>query len=157
MNPSFEVPAQYFYALAPNLPQDVSADVRYRMACLADEKQIVDQLRKAIDAGIISADSDVTPEMAARRLRTLGSAQGPKPICASGVGLALVQAYANYKTTPPKDDTNKDIAPFWASVMGNPALAAAHLEIALCAVTQEPDSRPLIADVNGQSRGLRAR
>ena len=69
MNPSFEVPAQYFYALAPNLPQDVSADVRYRMACLADEKQIVDQLRKAIDAGIISADSDVTPEMAARRLR----------------------------------------------------------------------------------------
>lgn len=70
MNPSFEVPAQYFYALAPNLPQDVSADVRYRMACLADEKQIVDQLRKAIDAGIISADSDVTPEMAAHRLHT---------------------------------------------------------------------------------------
>jgi hypothetical protein len=145
MNPSYAVPAQYFYALASALPTDVTADVRYRLACLGDEKTVLDQLRKAKDDGTITEDAVVTFEMAARRLRGLGAVSGAQPVCASGVGHDLVAAYATYQTPAPVPaDPVADIAPFWAGVMGDPALAASHLELALAAVTLETDPRPLI-------------
>jgi hypothetical protein len=136
------------------MPTSVSADVRYRLATIADEKSIIDQLRKAIDDGVIVEDPAVTIEMAARRLRALGSTQGVLPVCASGVGVALVTAYAAYKTVPPAADPDHDIAPFWNGVMANPALATAHLQLALCAVTLEADSRPLILDVQTEGFAL---
>jgi len=153
MIPTFDVPAQYFYALAAGLPPDVSPDIRFRLATSLEEKQVVDQLRSAIAAGFIDADPAVTPEQAARRLRALGSVQGTSPVCASGVGFALVAGYVNYKTASPADDYDPvvDIAPFWKSVMGDAALSAAHLELALCAVTQDADSRPFIHDVKTPS------
>jgi Tc toxin complex TcA C-terminal TcB-binding domain len=148
MIPSFKVPASYFYALASSMPTTVSADVRYRLATAADEKSTLEQLRKALEDGVITADPNITLEMAARRLRSLGSTQGITPRCASGVGLALVQAYVSYKTLPvPNIDPKADIAPFWAGVITNPAQAAAHLELVMCAVTELPDSRPMILHV----------
>lgn len=147
MIPSVKVPASYFYALASSMPSTVSADVRYRLATSSDQKTVLEQLRKAKDDGVITVDATVTLEMAARRLRSLGSTKGITPRCASGVGLALVQAYYAFKNAPPAIEPDADIAPFWASVMGNPARAAAHLELAMCAVTEEPDSRPMILHV----------
>lgn len=150
MIPSFEVPPQYFYALAASMPLDVTTDLRYRLACLADESTLLDQLRKAKDDGIITEDPVVTIEMAARRLRALGSVAGAKPVCASGVGNALVAAYASYKSAPPKATPEEDIAPFWASIFGVPAnapLRAAHLSLIMCAVTLEPDESSLIGHV----------
>jgi hypothetical protein len=148
MNPSFDIPPQYFYGLAAGLPADVTADVRYRLATLSDEKTIVEELRRARENGSIVQDPNITLEMAARRLRALGAPSGGAVLCAPGVGFALVQAYANHETGPPPElDPEDDIAPFWNSVMGNAALAAAHLELVLCAVTLEPDSRPLIGHV----------
>lgn len=144
MVPSFTVPARYFYALASSMPTTVTPDVRYRLATLADEKTLRDQLHKAIDDGVIVADPAVTPEMAARRLRALGNVQGVTPVCAPGLGLALVQGYANYHTAVPPEDPADDIAPFWNGVMANVAQARAHLELCLAAVTLEADSRPLI-------------
>jgi len=148
MNPSYTVPARYFYALASALPTDVTADVRYRLACIGDEKTILDQLRKAKDDGTITEDPVVTFEMAARRLGGLGAVQGAQPVCASGVGHALVAAYAAYHSAAPiPADPAADIAQFWGTVMADPALAASHLELALAAVTLEADPRPLIDHV----------
>ncbi|MEU7903556.1 neuraminidase-like domain-containing protein [Actinoplanes sp. NPDC049118] len=155
MNPQFDVPPQYFYALAASLPPDVSADVRYRLATLADEVTILDVLRKAVEENIIVEDPAVSLEMAARRLRSLGATQGVTPVCAPGVGLALTTGYAAYRSTPdPDPEPDRDIAPFWNSVMGNAALARAHLELVLCAALQEGDTRPLIADVLAEGLAL---
>ncbi|MCE3552396.1 insecticidal toxin complex protein [Pseudonocardia sp. RS11V-5] len=145
MIPSFEVPPQYFYALAAGLPTTVTPEVRYRLATLSDEKTILDVLRKAIEDATIVEDAAVTVEMAARRLRALGSVQGITPVGASGVGLALTQGYAAYETTPPDTDPTDDIAPFWNGVIANAPQAAAHLEFVLAAIFQLADPRPLIA------------
>lgn len=40
MVPSFDVPAQYFQALAATMPPEVDAELRYRLARLAEEKQL---------------------------------------------------------------------------------------------------------------------
>ncbi|MFE0458304.1 neuraminidase-like domain-containing protein [Kitasatospora sp. NPDC058965] len=154
MNPSFDVPAPYFYALAASLPLEVSAAVRYRLATQADEATTIDVLRRAIDSGAIAEDPLVTVEMAARRLRALGSTDGVTPVCASGVGLALTTGYAGYYSAVPDPDPAADIEPFWASVPGTPALARAHLELVLCAITQEADPRPLITAVVGEGFAL---
>jgi hypothetical protein len=98
MIPSFEVPPQYFYALATSLPPDVSPTVRYRLATLADQVTILNVLRKAVDDGTIVEDGTVTVEMAARHLASLGSVSGITPVCASGVGLAVTSGYADYHT-----------------------------------------------------------
>ncbi|MET8150882.1 neuraminidase-like domain-containing protein [Actinoplanes sp. NPDC005259] len=155
MIPQFDIPPQYFYALAASLPPDVSADVRYRLATLADEVTILDLLRKAVEEGIIVEDAVVSLEMAARRLRALGGVQGVTPVCAPGVGLALTAGYAAYRSMPdPDPEPDRDIAPFWNSVMGDPALARAHLELVLCAALQEGDTRPLIVDVLAEGLAL---
>jgi hypothetical protein len=154
MIPSFEIPPQYFYALASSLPPDVSSAVRYRLATQSDEAAVIDTLRQAIDAGVIVEDPVVTVEMAARRLRSLGNVVGLTPVCASGVGLALTTAYTDYQSTPPATEPAADIAPLWNSVMSDPALARAHLELVLCAITQDADSRPLVAAVNGDGFAL---
>lgn len=144
MNPSFSVPAQYFYALAAGLPPDVSADVRFRMAAVADVAQTADTIRQAISSGVITADPSITPEQAARRLQALGAVAGNTPVCAPGVGFALVQGYSNF--------TGPDIQTFWAGVMSNPAEVSAHLALVLCDVTQQADPQPLITAV--QSEGF---
>ena len=148
MIPSFDVPTQYFYALAAGLPTSIPPGVRYRLATLSDEKAIVDTLRKAVEDGTIVEDAVVTVEMAARRLHALGSVSGVTPVCASGVGLALTQAYAAYETTPPEDEPGDDIAPFWDNLLADAGRARAHLELILAAIFDLPDPRPLINDVN---------
>lgn len=154
MIPSFDVPAPYFYALAASLPTGVSAAVRYRLATQTDEATVIDVLRRAVDAGVITEDPAVTIETAARRLRALGSAADGSTPCAPGVGTALTAGYAGYAAPAPDPDPVADIRPFWASVPGTPALAAAHLELVLSAITGEADPRPLIAAVTGRGLAL---
>jgi hypothetical protein len=145
MIPSLEVPPQYFYALAAGLPTTVTPGLRYRLATLSDEVTILGVLRAAVEDGVIVEDNAVTVEMAARRLRALGSVQGVTPVCDSGVGLALTQGFAAFESAPPLPEPADDIAPFWASVTATAALAAAHLELILAVVFELPDPRPLIA------------
>jgi hypothetical protein len=148
MIPSFEVPPQYFYALATSLPPDVSPAVRYRLATSADQVAILDVLHKAVEDRIIEADPVITVEMAARRLASLGSTVGVTPVCDSGVGLALTTAYTDFASPAPvPPEPAVDVEGLWGSVITTPALAEAHLELVLCAITLESDSRPLIAAV----------
>jgi Tc toxin complex TcA C-terminal TcB-binding domain len=163
MTPSFNVPAQYFYALTANLPIDVDVDVRYRMAVSSSSKRIVDGLRTAIDAGIIPAALPITPEQAARRLDALGSDAGTGPICSLNVGSQLVAppgGWLAYVNATPTDDPEVDIAPFWSKVLAplgsmslsHPDLAKGHLELVVCAIIKEGDPSLLLAAL--QAEGL---
>jgi len=164
MTPSFNVPAQYFYALTANLPLDIGADLRYQTAVTMDPKRVVDSLHTAIDAGVISG-AGITPEQAARRLVALGGANGTAPICKPGVGSALVTAWLGYTnptyttlTPRPTYDPAADIAPFWTTVLApvsdmtltNPALAASHLELIVCAIINESNPAPLLYALNAE-------
>jgi hypothetical protein len=155
MTPSFEVPAQYFYALIANLPTDVDVGIRYRMVVTTDSTRVVDNLHTAIDAGVISTTGLITPEQAARRLASLGTAQGTAPVCNTGVGSALVTAWLAYTNPTPTDDPVADIQPFWDTVLApsgsmaltNPTLADGHLQLIVCAIVQAGDPTALIAAV----------
>lgn len=153
MDPSFVVPAEYFYALAAKLPPEVTPETRYTMACLQGEKEVRTQLRAAIERGMISdapaplsGGTPITPEQAARRLRSLGRIKGP-PACKVPTSPAddlhnLVAGWLNFVSAPPKDEPAEDIRPFWLNL--SPAAAKGHLRLVMVALTKEPDPAQLI-------------
>ncbi len=158
MTPSFNVPAQYFYALTANLPIEIGTDIRYQAAVSADSTQVVDNLHAASTAGVIASALPITPEQAARRLAALGSAAGAAPICNPGTGAALVTPWLAYANPTPTDDPVADIAPFWNSVLAplgtmtltNPGLAGGHLQLVLSAIVSE-DATQLLKDMQSSA------
>lgn len=171
MTPSFQVPAQYFYALTASLPLEVGADIRYQTAVTMDGKRIVDNLHAAMDAGVIPPPTPsppgagITPEQAARRLTALGSGGGAAPICKPGTGSTLVTPWLGYANPTPTDDPEADIAPFWNTVLAplntataltNPTLAKGHLELIVCAIINESDPAPLITAVQAEGITLKS-
>src|SRR5262245_56056933 len=125
MDPSFVVPAEYFYALSVHLPPEISAETRYQIACLQTEKQVLEQLRIAVERGFVSdkpaplgGGSFVTPEQAARRLRSLGRVKG-SPICKVPIPPpaddlhALIANWLDFANASPQEDPAEDIRPFW--------------------------------------------
>lgn len=129
MNPSFEVPAEYFYALTAHLPHQVTPEERYQLACLEDERRMINEMAQAIEAGVIDENPDVNRFQAARRLRALGAATvtsaGPDcPVTAGSSLHDLVTAWLGFK--------DGDIATFWTGQMNT----AGHLDLVLCAVTR---------------------
>ncbi|WP_428265993.1 neuraminidase-like domain-containing protein [Haliangium sp.] len=149
MTPDFVVSAEYFYALGVNMPPEVSAGERYRIATGQDERQVRDELQRAVDAGTISAALPASPAQAARRLRALGALTSTGSAeCSIGAGtplFSLVQAWLDFDAAPPAEEPADDIAAFWDTVPGTPALAAGHLDLVLCAITG--DHAPLIAAI----------
>lgn len=164
MTPAFNVPAQYFYALAKGLTINVGVDARYELAVTADSKSVVTDLHDALDAGVIRAVSPVTPEQAARRLAALADFGGTAPAVKTPAGSALVTRWLAYANPTPTADPAKDIAPFWNGVvaptadmtLSNPDLAAAHLELIVCAVAMVDDPAPLIGAVRAEGHPLRS-
>ena len=158
MNPSFVVPADYFYALAAHLPADVPPETRFRMACLQDERQVRDSLLAAIDRGVIAPAPTpdvvpgpaVAPAQAARRLHSLGRTKGsPDCLVAGGSDLhALVSDWLQFVNATPADDPAEDIQPFWTGVAGNAAQLRGHLRLVLSAATKTADVEPLITAIN---------
>jgi len=74
---SFEVPADYFYALGAKIPSQVTPDQRYNMVCHEDEQQILSELQIAIDSGFINEPAGgINRYQAARQLSALGTAGG---------------------------------------------------------------------------------
>ncbi|HWN67040.1 MAG TPA: neuraminidase-like domain-containing protein [Haliangium sp.] len=156
MNPSFIVPAEYFYALAAHFPPEVTVETRYQMACLLGETQIRDQLRTAIERGFISnapapisGGAAVTPEQAARRLHSLGRVKG-LPACkvppsSSDELHELIAGWLDFANTSPKDDPAEDIRPFWENLSA--AATLGHLRLVLAALTEQPES-DLIEELN---------
>jgi hypothetical protein len=154
MDPSFVVPAEYFYALGIHLPPEVTVETRYQMASLQTEKQVRDQLRTAVEQGFVSGKaaplgggSGVTPEQAARRLRSLGRVKGP-PLCKVPVPPpaddlhVLVAEWLGFMSPAPKEDPAEDIRPFWEGL--SQAGKRGHLRLVLAALAEQPDPQPLI-------------
>lgn len=150
MDPSFMVPAEVFYALGAIMPSAVPAEQRYQMAVLQDEPRVLEELQRAIDSGVVipvqtSDDeppriNDLTLSQITRRLHALGVIDG------SGVSFelspaepehALVQAWLDFE--------GDDIGDFWSGAL--PTHAVGHLDLTLCAVTQNHEA--LIAAIKG--------
>lgn len=154
MQPSFVVPAEYFYALNAELPIEIGTETRLRTASLLPERDIRDRLRAAIEKGTIASapaplggGSAITPEQAARRLRSLGRVKG-KPTCKvppqPGDDLhRVVASWLDYASSSPADDPSEDIRPFWENLSG--ADARGHLRLVLAALTEHADPAPLRA------------
>jgi len=157
MNPSFVVPAQYFYALGSHLPPDVSADTRYRMACLQGERAVREIMASSIERGTIDAlpapelvaGSGITPAQASRRLVSLGRTKGRPPCQVAGASdlEALIEAWLAFANPAPSDDPQLDIAPFWTGPTGAPAHPAGHLRLVLCGATEMANVEPLVAAI----------
>ena len=153
LNPSFEVPAAYFYALTATLPSQLNRQDRFKMVALDAEVQIVTNITQAIDDGVLTEPALTTPGgvsvnryQAARRLRALGSANeiGTPEFVLNPVNPAtsavrgLVTDWLGF--------TGTDINAFWTTL--SPANTAGHLDLILCAITKEhPPLAPLTAAI----------
>jgi hypothetical protein len=137
--PSFEVPADYFYALTATLPSQLNREARFKMLALDTEAQIVTNFEQALDDQVLTEPVLTTPGniavnryQAARRLRALGSANEigtPEFVLdpvdpATAAARGLVTAWLGF--------IGADINTFWASANTN-----GHLDLILCAITKE--------------------
>jgi hypothetical protein len=157
LDPSFEVPAAYFYALTATLPSQLKREDRFKMVALDSEVQIVTNIAQAIDDGVLTEPVLTTPGgvsvnryQAARRLRALGSANEigtPEfvldPVApATSAVRGLVTDWLGF--------TAADINAFWTTL--SPANTAGHLDLILCAITKEnPPLAPLTAAIKNPS------
>jgi len=143
MDPSYMVPAEGFYALGAVIPTHVSNQLRYQMAVLQGESWVLEELQRAIDSGVViptQAGEDEPPRIngltlpqIARRLYALGVVDGNGFSCELSPAEpehALVQAWLDFEAD--------DIANFWSAAL--PGHAAGHLNLILCAVTQNHDA-----------------
>jgi len=135
--PPFLVPAQYFYVLGAQLPAQLSAEQRFRMACRDNLERLLPILSAAFDDGTISPNPAVNPAQAARRMTALAPEhQSGTPQCRlDGAVLPLVQDWlsfpdaANWRNFQPGDDPAK----FWAPESLVEPLP--YLNLVLCALT----------------------
>lgn len=145
MLPSFEVPAEYFYALHATMPISLSAETRYRMATLEDPERNRALMQTAVTNAIIELPEDpanpgsfITPEQAARRLEALGKTTGSPEagLVAAGPAFLLVEDWLNFQV-PEIDD-------FWDAVPTDHP--SGHLYLLLFAIIEE-DPTALITAV----------
>ncbi|HEY9892565.1 MAG TPA: neuraminidase-like domain-containing protein [Candidatus Sericytochromatia bacterium] len=157
LDPSFEVPAAYFYALTATLPSQLKREDRFKMVALDAEAQIITNIAQAIDDGVLTEPVLTTPGgvsvnryQAARRLRALGSANEigtPEfvldPVApATSAVRGLVTDWLGF--------TEADINAFWTTLSS--ANTAGHLDLILCAITKEnPPLAPLTAAIKNPS------
>ncbi len=130
VDPAFEVPAAYFYALTAILPPQIKREQRLAMAALDAEAQIVTNIEQAIDDLVISEPAGVNRFQAARRLRALGTvSEVGTPECEVALATPLHGLLTNWLAF-----SGADIKPFWAAL--TPGDVTGHLDLLLCAVTK---------------------
>lgn len=133
---SFEVPADYFYALAATMPPHVSSERIYQMACIEEEQRILSAFDEAIDSNTITVKALVTGhkyidgefsvggapeqvflEQAARRLNALGLIGDNVPkYKIEGSIKELLRAWLNFPDWSKYPDG--DISHFWENEEG---------------------------------------
>ena len=79
LTPSFEVPAEYFYALGSTMPTTIDAATRLTIAGGRAEAALVAAFQQAIDDGTIDVTGLITPLQAARRIIALAGVSGHRP------------------------------------------------------------------------------
>lgn len=153
----FGVPAAYFYALGANMPVQVTADLRYQMACGATAERVLAELAAAYDSGWIGDSykdptdplKTVNPAQGGRRLSALfvSVASGPPQCPLTPTLKPLVTDWLAYPPPPPPAPQPpapavwKDYKPgaeasdFWPEEASS-VEPRAFLELVLCALTQ---------------------
>jgi hypothetical protein len=132
LNPSFEVPAEYFYVLGAGLPIGVKPEKRFQLATAQKEADLAALFTEAIDDAIISESGLINRFQAARRLPSLSPVGVTEPRCTIPVPsdqFDLIQDWL--------DDTGADIRPFWNAVPGDVGKEKGHLELVLAVITRE--------------------
>jgi hypothetical protein len=135
--PALSVPAQYFYVLGAQLPAQVDAEQRFRMACRDNQERLLPILSAAFDDGTISPNPAVNPAQVVRRMTALApEPESGTPQCKlTAALLPLVNDWlnfpdaANWRAFKPGDDP----ANFWAPESALEPLA--YLNLVLCALT----------------------
>jgi hypothetical protein len=144
LDPSFGVPAAYFYALAAGLPAQSDADHRFDLARYAPELRSRQDLQTAIDSDVITVteafwtapgSSAINPDQAARRLACLGAASDSLPSVVLEASTAqdrplaqLVALWLAYPGTTATIDQS-----FWPNYLTTPG--GAYLTLVLEVVT----------------------
>lgn len=143
LDPAFEVPAAYFYALTATLPSQLKREDRFKMVALDAEAQIVINITQAVDDQVLTEPAGVNRYQAARRLRALGSATEigiPECVLIPGTPVhGLVRSWLDFPLRPPLPPLPPDspISLFWET-----ADTARHLDLILCAITKEHPPLP---------------
>jgi Tc toxin complex TcA C-terminal TcB-binding domain len=130
LDPSFEVPAAYFYALTATLPSQLNREARFKMVALDAEAQIITNIEQAIEDLVLTEPAGVNRFQAARRLRALGSATEigtPECVLTPATPVhGLVGSWLGF--------TGADINTFWSAL--SPTNITGHLDLILCAITK---------------------
>jgi hypothetical protein len=140
LDPAFEVPAAYFYALTATLPSQLKREDRFKMVALDAEAQIVSNIAQAIEDQVLTEPVGVNRYQAARRLRALGSANEigtPEFVLDPGEPAASA---ARGLVTDWLAFTGADINTFWTIL--SIANTTGHLDLILCAITKEHPPLP---------------
>lgn len=139
---SYDVPAEYFYALGAIFPTAITAQQRYDVAILSNEQQNLQEIQDAVAAGIIALPvaPAANPEQAVRRMSALGAIRGVTNQCPLSAATPVVNALVNDWL----DFTGADIDDFWTAA-AIAAHASAHLDLILCILTE--NHAPLIAAI----------
>jgi Tc toxin complex TcA C-terminal TcB-binding domain len=131
-----DVPAEYFYALTAQMPEQIAPARRFQAVTRADQQHNLDQLTDAVNAGWISV-RPMNPAQAARALAALGvPASSSTPTCAIASVAPIwtdwlaYPALANWKAY----QAGGDVAGFWPAEAANHA--GAFLDLVLCVLTQ---------------------
>lgn len=130
LDPTFEVPAAYFYALTATLPSQLNREDRFKMVALDAEAQIVINITQAIEEQVLTEPAGTNRYQAARKLRALGSANEiGTPECVLTPATPVHGLITNWLGF-----TGADINAFWSAL--SPANITRHLDLILCAITK---------------------
>ncbi|KAH8598521.1 hypothetical protein B0O99DRAFT_669787 [Bisporella sp. PMI_857] len=141
LDPTFGVPAAYFFALSSLVADSVEADERYRAATIQREDASLKLLQFAQDVGIIAASENALTssdpfvqglniDQAARRLSALGGVNGS--LRRIDLTDAISTIVSHWLNNPGKTD---DIQSFWVSEAG--LRSDEYLELLLEVIVEE--------------------
>jgi hypothetical protein len=148
LDPAFEVPAAYFYALAAALPSQIKPEQRFKMAITGSEKQTVTIIEEALDDLVLEEPETVNCYQAARRLRALGLVgEAGTPVYVVNPGFE-VHGLINSWLSFPEEDINT----FWTSLTTDDD--AGHLDLLLCVVTKEEADSELVTQIKVPAPGF---
>ncbi|WP_261561639.1 neuraminidase-like domain-containing protein [Frankia tisae] len=141
--PSFEVPAEYFYALGCTMPTAIDAATRLTIAGSKSESALVAIFQQAIDDGTIDKTIlPITPLQAARRIIALAGTKGIDPPCHIGPTGDATKLVTAWLASTDTDDQ------LWSGLLtkGTAAFQAANrrgqLRLILCALFEFDDVSP---------------